>query len=126
MKIRFLHGLLYLSLGFFFGKQSFGQNTSQNQSSLSLYFDNYSITNGFSGNTITCVYRDKRGFLWVGTTEGLNRFDGRDVKVFTHNRNNPHSISNNYIQSITEDNDGNIWLGTKNGIWWKPGLPGTV
>lgn len=87
-----------------------------NGDALSLYFDNYTITNGFSGNNITCIYKDKRGFLWVGTTKGLNKYDGRDVKVYTHNRNNPHSISNNYIQSIVEDSSGNIWLGTKNGI----------
>ncbi|HET7117058.1 MAG TPA: two-component regulator propeller domain-containing protein [Hanamia sp.] len=81
-----------------------------------LFFDQITTQNGLSGNEITCLYHDKRGFLWIGTHNGLNEYDGRDVKVFQHSRFDSHSIIDNYIISIAEDDSGYLWLGTNEGI----------
>jgi len=62
------------------------------------------------------MYRDHRGFLWIGTLNGLNEYDGRNISIFRHNRSDKHSIVDNNILSITEDDSGYLWLGTINGI----------
>jgi ligand-binding sensor domain-containing protein len=60
--------------------------------------------------------QDRRGFIWFGTKEGLNRFDGYQFKTYLNNPNNPNSLINNIIISLCEDKDGIIWIGTINGI----------
>lgn len=62
------------------------------------------------------MYLDHRGFLWVGTQNGLNEYDGRNITIFRHSRFDNNSIVNNNIFSITEDDSGYLWLGTINGI----------
>ncbi|GAB1416820.1 hybrid sensor histidine kinase/response regulator transcription factor [Paludibacter sp.] len=63
------------------------------------------------------ITQDKLGFLWFGTQDGLNRFDGLDFKIFKTNNNNPQGIGSNSIFSLLEYVDGHIWVGTKNGIY---------
>lgn len=58
------------------------------------------------------MLQDSRGYIWVGTNSGLNRFDGYGFKVYRHDPNDPNSISSNYILSLYEDEDGIIWVGT--------------
>lgn len=82
----------------------------------------FSINEGLSNNQVTALFQDSRGFIWVGTTDGLNRYDGYDFSVFRHHPLDSSSISGNYIQAITEDSNGNIWIGTRNSgiaIWNK-------
>ena len=76
------------------------------------------ITNeqGLSNSTIENIYQDKRGFMWFGTRDGLNRYDGFQITTFKYDPKDSTSISDNYIQSIYEDRDGNIWVGTINGL----------
>lgn len=62
------------------------------------------------------MYLDHRGFLWIGTQNGLNEYDGRNITVFRHSRFNNSSIVDNNIFSITEDDSGYLWLGTIKGI----------
>jgi signal transduction histidine kinase/ligand-binding sensor domain-containing protein len=69
---------------------------------------------GLSDNRITCVYKDKTGYLWIGTKSGLNLYDGHDFNVF--NPGSGNSISNEIINAVTEDADGKIWVGTMNGL----------
>lgn len=69
-----------------------------------------------SGNQINCLYRDHRGFLWIGTQNGLNEYDGRHITIYRHNRFDSTSLVNSNILSITEDDSGYLWLGTINGI----------
>ena len=86
-----------------------------NLSSQSLNFYNLTVKNGLSNNKVNAILQDKNGFIWLGTEDGLNRFDGYGFKVFRNNPSDPNSISDNNIWSLFEDKDGNIWLGTKSG-----------
>lgn len=76
---------------------------------------NYSIENGMSDNTIKVIFQDYLGYLWIGTKDGLNRFDGYDFKVFRHSIIDTSSISSNIIECIQQDSKNNIWIGTKGG-----------
>jgi len=76
---------------------------------------NYTINDGLSSNKITALLQDSRGFIWIGTEDGLCRFDGSRFVNFRHNPSDSLSISDNYIQTILETKDGNLWIGTRNG-----------
>jgi PAS domain S-box-containing protein len=82
----------------------------------SLNFDHYSVENGISQSEIKCIYQDSEGYIWIGTQNGLNRFDGYTFEKYFYDPSNNYSISNNWIFGITEDPDGGIWLGTKGGL----------
>ena len=86
---------------------------SQNQSIL---IEHYTIDDGLSQTSVNCVIQDSRGFIWVGTQSGLNKYDGYKFINYKNQPNDTNSISNNYIYSICEDKDGNIWIGTKDGL----------
>lgn len=72
----------------------------------------YTAENGLSDNQVTCVTRDKQGFIWVGTKDGLNRFDGNDFYVFKHNENDSTSVCGNIISCLETDGDSLLWIGT--------------
>ncbi|MFM9986569.1 MAG: two-component regulator propeller domain-containing protein, partial [Flavobacteriales bacterium] len=76
-------------------------------------FQHYGLSDGMSDNTITCVHFDKRGFLWIGTNEGLNRFDGENFFTLAKKTNESESLCGNSITTIEEDAAGNIWVGTR-------------
>ena len=71
-----------------------------------IQFEKISIESGLSQSTILSMYQDSRGFLWFGTFEGLNRFDGYSFKVFKTDPKDPCSLSSNNIGSILEDHLG--------------------
>ena len=81
-----------------------------------LKFENIDTANGLSSSTCLEVFQDKAGYLWFGTIDGLNKYNGYDIEVFRPVFNDSTSISNIRINSITEDNDGNLWVGTNNGL----------
>jgi ligand-binding sensor domain-containing protein len=70
-------------------------------------------TNDISQHTILSIHKDKFGFIWFGTQDGLNRYDGFKFDVYKYSDNNKHSLPSNYIQTISEDKDGNLWIGTR-------------
>ncbi|MDR9417614.1 two-component regulator propeller domain-containing protein [Gracilimonas sp.] len=70
---------------------------------------------GLSHNTVTGMSMDQNGFLWVGTIDGLNRFDGKGVKIYRHDATDSTSISNSFIHGILADDDGSLWIGTRDG-----------
>jgi two-component system sensor histidine kinase ChiS len=74
--------------------------------------------NGLCDNTIWCLLEDKKGNIWIGTNNGLNRYDKNngELKSFKNNLYNPFGISNNVINALYEDNAGIIWIGTYNGL----------
>lgn len=72
---------------------------------------------GLSGSVVTSVFKDSKGFMWFGTQDGLNRYDGYELRCFAHSDSVQGCISGNYIRSVTEDRQGNLWVGTdKNGL----------
>jgi ligand-binding sensor domain-containing protein/signal transduction histidine kinase/DNA-binding response OmpR family regulator len=82
----------------------------------SYYFKNYQVNNGISSNTITCILQDRKGFMWYGTRNGLNRFDGHFFKIFRNNSSDPTSLGSNSILSLFEDRSEKLWVGTYKGI----------
>ncbi len=72
----------------------------------SYYFRHYQVENGLSNNAVICSLQDKKGFLWFGTKDGLNRFDGYTFKIFRNNSTDSQSIGNNFIHCIYEDKQG--------------------
>ena len=71
-------------------------------------FDHITTANGLSQGTVNCIYQDKKGFIWIGTFDGLNRYDAYTFKVFKNNPNDTLSISGNNIVSIVEDSLSNL------------------
>ncbi|MDJ0838809.1 MAG: ATP-binding protein [Acidobacteriota bacterium] len=76
----------------------------------------YDVDSGLSQGNVICIMRDRMGFMWFGTRDGLNRFDGYSFEIYRHNSNDPNSISSDYIYNIVEDDDGNLWIGTRGGL----------
>jgi ligand-binding sensor domain-containing protein/serine phosphatase RsbU (regulator of sigma subunit) len=76
----------------------------------------FTALNGLTQTHVTIVYQDSIGFLWVGTQDGLNKYDGYSFQHFRNQLLDSNSISNNFISSITEDSDGNLWIGTNRGL----------
>lgn len=78
-------------------------------------FKHLTINDGLSQNLIFSMVQDDDGYMWFGTKDGLNKYDGYTFKVFQYELNNPNSISSNYITSLFKDSNGKIWIGTGNG-----------
>ncbi len=79
------------------------------------YLDYLGIEHGLSNNAVTTIYQDSRGFMWFGTYDGLNRYDGYNFKVFKNRLNDQSSLIHNWVVTIREDYKGDIWTGTKQG-----------
>lgn len=79
------------------------------------YFDRLTMENGLSSNKVNCIIRDHRGFMWFGTNDGLNRYDGRNFVVFRYEAGNASTISGNIIRDILEDEKGVLWIATADG-----------
>ncbi len=79
--------------------------------------ENIKIVKGLSQNTVFCMMQDSKGFLWFGTWDGLNKFDGYNFTIFEPNSfNKNQDLSNPTIHAIFEDSKGDIWVGTENGL----------
>ncbi|HQR45005.1 MAG TPA: two-component regulator propeller domain-containing protein [Thermoanaerobaculia bacterium] len=78
-------------------------------------FTNLSLEAGLSQGAVNCIFQDHRGFLWFGTQDGLNRYDGYSFTVFKSDPQNPSSLSGNTIWTIFEDKAGILWIGTDGG-----------
>jgi len=86
-----------------------------NADDLHLWFKNISIKEDLSQNSGNCIVQDKYGFMWFGTEDGLNRYDGHEFVVYKNNPAEPHSLADSYILSLFEDSQGILWVGTYNG-----------
>ncbi|MCZ4222161.1 hybrid sensor histidine kinase/response regulator transcription factor [Pedobacter rhodius] len=75
-----------------------------------------SVENGLSNNVVNSLYQDHFGFIWAGTYDGLNRYDGYNFKVFRNNWDEDNSLINNHITVLNGDNLNRIWVGTQKGI----------
>ncbi|MDH3744955.1 MAG: ATP-binding protein [Acidobacteriota bacterium] len=73
------------------------------------------MTDGLSQAAVSSILQDREGFMWFGTQEGLNRFDGYNFPFFQRDPENPASLSHDGVRTIVEDSDGSLWVGTDNG-----------
>lgn len=81
-------------------------------SSQDIKFDHYTIEQGLSNNVVKCIYQDSRGYIWFGTEDGLNKYDGYSFTIYRPKLDDSTSLSDNIINSIIEDHKGNLWVGT--------------
>jgi len=85
----------------------YGQNNND--------FTRISISEGLSQSTVRAILQDSEGYMWFGTQDGLNKYDGYNFTIYKNDLDNPNTLSNNEITSIVEDNKGNLWIGTNGG-----------
>lgn len=104
-----------LALWFMIAALFAGQPAAAQNPAADFHFENITTLQGLSSNDITCLYQDRKGFLWVGTHFGLNRYDGNLFKTFYHEVDNSNSLSGNDVSDILEDRDGIFWIATKDG-----------
>ncbi len=111
--------LFFTSLSLFFALYTFA-DTSQSEKikkmEFNAHFDHMSIKHGLSRNTGNAILLDSRGFLWIGTENGLNRYDGYTFKIYKHDAGDSNSLSNDFVTDICEDQSGDLWIGTRGGI----------
>ncbi|RYU92615.1 hybrid sensor histidine kinase/response regulator [Emticicia agri] len=79
-------------------------------------FRHFSTTEGLSQGHVSAILKDKRGFMWFATYEGLNKFDGYRFVIYKHSSDDSLSLNNNIVDDILEDKAGNIWIGTAAGL----------
>ena len=103
---RLVYGLLAFSI---LSAQILGQKTK-------IEFEYLKGENGLSQNNALITFQDSKGFIWIGTEDGLNCFDGYTCRIFRNIPKDSTSLSNNYVRGIVEDHKGNIWIGTQNGL----------
>ena len=84
------------------------------QNNIHYYFRTLDIRNGLSQNTVYQILQDKNGFMWVGTKDGLNRYDGLSFRVYKKENS---TLGKNFITALYEDHKGNIWVGTDGGVY---------
>ena len=93
----------------------FPEITSQSR----VAFSHLSIQDGLSQSSVTCIIQDRSGFMWFGTQDGLNRYDGYKFKVFKNIPSDTTSLAENFIFSLYEDSSGTLFVETLNGILHK-------
>ncbi|HTB07733.1 MAG TPA: two-component regulator propeller domain-containing protein [Bacteroidia bacterium] len=79
-------------------------------------YEHINSAQGLSQSVVTCIYQDTQGFMWFGTQDGLNRFDGYSVTVLKNNPIDSNSLISNTINCILEDSHGLLWIGTDAGL----------
>jgi len=79
-------------------------------------FDRLSIEHGLSNSSVLSIHQDRQGFLWIGTLDGLNKYDGYQFTTYRHDPSNPNTVSDNAIWVIHQDQAGALWLGTNGGL----------
>ena len=101
---KFIFFFLLTSSLFFF---AVGQN---------LRFGRLSVEKGLSQSTVYCTYQDSQGYIWVGTEDGLNKYDGYTFDIYKFDPTDSTTLSNNIVRCIFEDKQNELWIGTDNGL----------
>ena len=78
-------------------------------------FNHLSINDGLSQSTVYCILQDNQGYIWVGTQDGLNKYDGYSIDQYKHQIDNNQSLSNSYINALCKSDEGGFWIGTQRG-----------
>ena len=94
---------------------SFNNSFSQSPASF-ISFQHLTNEHGLSQNSVTAMVQDDQGFMWLGTWDGLNRYDGGLVKIFRHNDGDTTSLLSNEIHCLFKSSNGNVWVGTQEGL----------
>lgn len=79
-------------------------------------FEKLSIDEGLSNEHVTTIFQDSKGYMWIGTVDGLNRYDGNKIKIYNSSNENRNTLSSTYIMDVEEDSYGNIWIATDCGL----------
>ena len=82
----------------------------------SLKFTHITTEDGLSSSWVRCIYQDKTGFIWFGTSDGVDRYDGYTLKVFKPKEDDPYSLIHSDVNYITEHSDGKLWICTTQGV----------
>ena len=80
-----------------------------------LRFERISLEQGLSQSTVFCMLQDSQGFMWFGTEDGLNKYDGYTFTVYKNDSDDPNSLGSNWISAMLEDDSGALWIGTRDG-----------
>ncbi|CAN5684313.1 hypothetical protein BH11BAC3_BH11BAC3_29800 [soil metagenome] len=80
------------------------------------YFNNLTEKDGLSNNRVTCFFKDKTGYMWIGTESGLNQYNGNTWKIYKPSLNKKNYLSNSFITDIEQDAKGSIWVCTRKGL----------
>lgn len=94
------------------GLKGAGATKSVERTAPSINFDRLSYAEGLTNSHVKAIVQDKLGFIWLGTGDGLNRYDGARVRPYRHDEANPKSVSAPYISALALDKDGKLWVGT--------------
>jgi PAS domain S-box-containing protein len=73
------------------------------------------VEHGLSQPTVRAIAQDREGYLWLGTQDGLNRYDGYEFRVYRRAAGDPHSLPDNHVSALAADTGGRLWIGTQNG-----------
>jgi ligand-binding sensor domain-containing protein/two-component sensor histidine kinase len=102
-KLKFLYFLLVFYTNFIYPQNS------------GLLFKSLKIDEGLSQSSVVCLQQDKTGYIWFGTADGLNKFDGYNLTVYKNSPDSPNSLTDNAITSLLNDKYDNLWIGVLNG-----------
>ncbi|MCZ6702944.1 MAG: hypothetical protein O6940_07880 [Ignavibacteria bacterium] len=80
-----------------------------------LKFEHLGVEHGLSQSIVNCVLQDQNGFMWFGTMDGLNRYDGYRFNIYKNDPSDSLSLANNFITALYEDHLGDLWVGTRDG-----------
>jgi len=101
--------LIVLFLIIFYANSAFSQNNS-------IWFDHITTDNGLANSNVLTIHKDKIGYIWFGTKDGLHRYDGTNMVVYNNLPGDNTSISNGVIWAIAQGDDQTLWIATENGL----------
>ncbi|HLX11823.1 MAG TPA: two-component regulator propeller domain-containing protein, partial [Bacteroidota bacterium] len=79
-------------------------------------FEHLSVNDGLSQSTVLCITQDHKGFMWFGTADGLNKYDGYGMTVYRHDDQDSTTLTNSVVRVVFEDHEGTLWVGTDAGL----------
>lgn len=109
-------GLAVVVLSLMSNQTAVAQTPSAGPPETPIRFETIGVKDGLSQSTVWAILQDAHGFMWFGTDDGLNRFDGYAFEVFRHDADDPTSLRSNSVRSLYQDRQGNLWVGTVDGL----------
>lgn len=113
--VKYKYILFTLVIALIYCNILFPQNNILSHSNAELKFDQIGLEQGLSQSTVNAIVQDGQGYMWFGTQDGLNRYDGYSINIFKHNPNDKYSITDNRINCLLSDSKNDLWIGTENG-----------